>query len=494
MAGGLKINKLGVMLALSLIPLYGYAEGGAQPMPAPSEQQNTAAPTTAPASAAVFSKEEIEQMVAPIALYPDPLVAQILMASTYPLEIVTAARWSAQNPALQGKALEDALQSQPWDPSVKSLVAVPKVLDALNKNIDKTEKLGNAFLAQQQDVVDAIQVLRARAEKSGNLKSTKEQTVKTVQQKSTDYTPATAPAYNPDYNTPVIEIEPTDPELLYVPVYDPAVVYGTWPYSMFPPYSYYPAGYFAAGAFTFASGIAIGNALWGHCNWHNGNIGINVNEFNQFNRTNINNNHWEHNPAHRDGVPYRGEAVQQRYGDRNRAQQLESRENFRNQMEHGNNLLDAGKGAAAGALGGAAGAAAGAAAANRNRDNRDNNRNRDNRSRDNRNRDNARDNRGNRSQAGNRQQNRQHQGDRRNNQQRHSPQNRQQRQHGNAQRRPQGGGNMHRGGAGRPSGGFNRGGGRPSGGFNRSGGRPSGGFHGGGGRAHGGGGGMRRRR
>src|SRR5262245_28084965 len=124
-----------------------------------------------------FKPEEIEQLVAPIALYPDSLVSQILMASTYPLEVVEAARWLRANKALKGDALTTALEKQTWDPSVKSLVNFPQVLDMMNEKLDLTQRLGDAFLAQQKDVLDAIQRLRAKAQAQGNLKTTKEQTV-----------------------------------------------------------------------------------------------------------------------------------------------------------------------------------------------------------------------------------------------------------------------------------------------------------------------------
>ena len=185
------------------------------------------------AQVATFKKEEIEQLVAPIALYPDALIAQILMAATYPLEVVQAARWSKANPKVKGKALEDAMQKQPWDASVKSLTAFPQVLEMMSEKLDFMQKLGDAFIAQQKDVLDTIQRLRARADQTGNLKSGKELTVSKAQESGQT----------------VIKIEPADPQVLYVPTYDPTVVYGAWPYPAYPPYYYYPPGYgYAAGA------------------------------------------------------------------------------------------------------------------------------------------------------------------------------------------------------------------------------------------------------
>src|SRR5215475_6137379 len=145
-----------------------------------------------------FTPEEIEQLVAPIALYPDDLVSQILMASTYPLEVVEAARWAKANKTLKGDALTTALEKQTWDPSVKSLVNFPQVLDMMNEKLDLTQRLGDAFLAQQKDVLDAVQRLRAKAQAQGNLKTTKEQRVIVEQ---------------PAAQTTVVKIEPTDPHV-----------------------------------------------------------------------------------------------------------------------------------------------------------------------------------------------------------------------------------------------------------------------------------------
>src|SRR5215471_19368412 len=172
-----------------------------------------------------FKPEEIEQLVAPIALYPDSLVSQILIASTYPLEVVQADRWGKANKTLKGEALTKALEAQSWDPSVKSLVNFPQVLAAMSEKLDVTLKLGDAFLAQQKEVLDAIQRLRARAQAQGNLKTTQEQTV-IVEQPAAPTTIGEQPAAP----TTVIRIEPTDPQVVYVPTYNPTVVYGTWPY------------------------------------------------------------------------------------------------------------------------------------------------------------------------------------------------------------------------------------------------------------------------
>jgi hypothetical protein len=291
-----------VALALSASPLR--AQDAAQPKP--------------------FSKEELEQIVAPIALYPDALVAQILMASTYPLEVVEAARWSKANPNVKDKALEDAMQKQKWDPSVKSLTAFPKVIAGMNDKLEVTQKMGDAFLGQQKEVMEAIQRLRGKADQAGNLKSGKEQTV----------------AKTEEGGTTVIKIESANPEVIYVPTYNPAVVYGPWPYPAYPPYYYYP---YPPGAafFTFTAGVIVGNALWGNCNWGGNNVYINHNTYNNFNKTDIKTGDWQHKPEHRKGVQYRDQASQQKFGGGQRAG-VDSREQFRGRAEQGRQELSRG--------------------------------------------------------------------------------------------------------------------------------------------------------
>jgi hypothetical protein len=276
-----------------------------------------------------FKPEELEQIVAPIALYPDALLAQVFMASTYPLEIVQAARWSKEHPQVKGDAVATEMQKQSWDASVKSLVAFPDVLAMMNEKLDWTVKLGDAFLAQQKETMDAVQRLRAKAKESGNLKSSKEQTVKTE--------PAPAGAATPQ----IIVIESPSPEVVYVPTYNPTVVYGAWPYPAYPPYYYYPPGYAAGAAFfSFSMGVVVGGALWGGCNWGSSDIDINVNRYNNFNRTDINRNDinngkWKHDSQHRQGVGYRDSATQQKYGRGGDAQARGSREDFRGRADQG---------------------------------------------------------------------------------------------------------------------------------------------------------------
>src|SRR6185503_1940595 len=194
----------------------------AQPATPPAAQ--AAAPT--PAKAGTFSQEELEQMAAPIALYPDPLLAQVLMASTYPLEIVEAARWKKANSSVSGDAVAEALKKEDWDPSVKSLVTFPDVLAMMDEQIGWTQKIGDAFLAQQTELMDSVQRLRAKAKAEGTLMSSKEQNVieEPAPPPPADAAPAAAAAA--PAQTTIIKIEPSDPEVVYVPTYNPTVVYG----------------------------------------------------------------------------------------------------------------------------------------------------------------------------------------------------------------------------------------------------------------------------
>ncbi len=252
------------------------AQQGATPTSPPA---GSATPTTqpatgqAPAATKTFTQQDLDQLLAPIALYPDNLLAQILMASTYPLEVVLAARWLRDNPNVKDKALEDAMQKQTWDPSVKGLTAVPQVLKQMDEKIDWTQKLGDAFLAQQSDVMNTVQSLRAKAKDSGNLKSTPEMAVKTetVNEKT------------------VYVIESTKTETVYVPTYNPSVVYGAWPYPAYPPYYMYPPDYVYPPGLTFTLGVFVGAAIWGGCGWGGNDVYINHNNYNNFNRTDINN-------------------------------------------------------------------------------------------------------------------------------------------------------------------------------------------------------------
>jgi hypothetical protein len=283
---------------------------------AQSKTQSAAAPAAAPDTTGAkesvqLSPDQLDALVAPIALYPDPLLAQTLVASTYPLEIVQLQQWMAKHPDLKDQALADSVAAQPWDPSIQSMAALPDVVKRLADDIQWTTDLGNAFLAQQSQVMDSVQRMRKKAKDKGALESNEHQNVTTeiVEEKT------------------VIVVQPSDPEVIYVPSYSPTVVYGP-PVYPYPPiyYPYYPPG---AAFVSFGFGMMWGAAMWGGsccgCGWHGGgNININVN--NNFNRvshrnTNIGGGNrggagggnWKHNPQHRGGAPY---------GDRKTASQF----------------------------------------------------------------------------------------------------------------------------------------------------------------------------
>ncbi len=305
-------------------------------------------------SAPVFKQEELEQIVAPIALHPDPLISQILMASTYPLEVVQADRWAKQNKSLKGDAVTAALEKQDWDPSVKSLVAFPQVLTMMSEKLDWTQKLGDAFLADQKKVLDTIQSLRAKAQASGNLKTTKEQTV-IVEEK-------------------IIKIEPANPQVIYVPTYNPTVVYGSWPYPAYPPYSYYPPGYVASSMMWFGAGMAMGAAFsgawgygWGDCDYNGGKVNIDNSRNFNFSGNNIDRGKYasqlpaggkgdfQHNPEHRKGVSYRDQGTAQKFNKASTNDAIKSREQFRGRTEQGRQDLGAGGVGDRGGVGGQGG-------------------------------------------------------------------------------------------------------------------------------------------
>ncbi|MDS4050869.1 DUF3300 domain-containing protein [Accumulibacter sp.] len=283
-----------------------------------------AAEGAASRSASTFSQQDLDRLLAPIALYPDPLLAQILMASTYPLEVVEAARWVKANPKVTGSALETAMSKQSWDPAVKALTAVPQVLQQMNDNLDWMQKLGDAFLAQQQEVMSTVQSLRARADAAGNLKTTEQQVVTTRAQGSEK----------------IYVIESPKPEVVYVPTYNPAVVYGSWWYPV-PPYAVYPPAYVYPPGLAFATGAVVGAAIWGAMNWGWGHsdVNVNVNRYNSFNRTNISNSNWTHNVDHRRGVAYRDQNVARQYNRGGDLQAAQARENFRGRAESGRSEL-----------------------------------------------------------------------------------------------------------------------------------------------------------
>ncbi|MGW8287765.1 MAG: DUF3300 domain-containing protein [Desulfobulbales bacterium] len=246
-----------------------------------------------------FSQEQLAQMLAPIALYPDTVLTQVLMASTYPIEVIEADRWVRKNPDLKGESLDNALLDMNWDPSVKALCHFPSILALMSEHISETTNIGNAFLAQEDEVMDMIQKLRSKAKAEGNLNSSEKQ--KIVIEKET------------------IIIEPADPKVIYVPYYDPRYVYGPWWYPAYPPYywgpsrisigigiSYWPAFYF---------GFAFGG--WSYFDWHRHYVYIEVSKrprFVKYDRWRTGPGRWHHLPSHRKGVAYRDKFTAQKYG------------------------------------------------------------------------------------------------------------------------------------------------------------------------------------
>jgi len=304
-------------------------------MPSPRSPQ-AASPQAQPTR---IPPDQLDSLVAPIALYPDPMLAQTLAASTYPLELIQLQQWLKKNPGLKDKALADAVAKQPWDPSIQALAGLPDVVKRLADDIQWTTDLGNAFLAQQSDVMDAVQRMRKKAQDTGNLKSTEQQKVETkvIESKS------------------VIVVEQANPQVVYVPSYDPVVVYGP-PIYPYPPIYYPPAGYYAAGmAISFGVGMMMGafwSGGWGWgCGW-GGNNTININNNNNFNRNsnigggNRNNigsgnrpsqqpsrggggrgdSNWKHNPQHRGGTPYGDRGTADRFGGTARGDSLSNRQ------------------------------------------------------------------------------------------------------------------------------------------------------------------------
>src|SRR6201984_2252133 len=317
--------------------------------------------------------EQLDSLVAPIALYPDPLLAQTLAASTYPLEIIQLQQWLEKNKNLKDKALADAVAKESWDPSVQALAALPDVVKRLADDIQWTTDLGNAFLAQQSDVMDAVQRMRKKAQDTGNLKSTEQQKVETkvIESKS------------------VIVVEQANPQVVYVPSYDPVVVYGP-PVYPYPPIYYPPAGYYAAGiAISFGVGMMMG-AAWGGgwgwgCGW-GGNNDITINNNNNFNRNsnigggnrnNIGNGNrpsqqpgrggggrgdgsWKHNPQHRGGAPYGDRGTANKFGGTARGDSLANRQaSARQQVGRQGGNLASSRGGGAGVSNRANGAGAG---------------------------------------------------------------------------------------------------------------------------------------
>jgi hypothetical protein len=295
-------------------------------------------PAQEPAPAPI-PPDQLDSLVAPIALYPDPLLAQVLAASTYPVEIVQLQQWLAKNPGLKDQALAEAVAKQTWDPSVQALAGLPDVLKRLGDDIEWTTDLGNAFLAQQQDVMNAVQRMRNKAKASGNLASNQQQVVQT---KTVD-------------TEQVIVIEQANPQVVYVPTYNPTVVYGP-PVYPYPPIYYPPPGSLAI---SFGIGLAVGAAIgggwgWG-CGWgHNNTVVINNNN-NFIHNTNVRTGNigggggtqWQHNPQHRAGTPYPNRATASQFGGR------QAGGNAEHSLGGGSANRGAGQGLGAGNAGGA---------------------------------------------------------------------------------------------------------------------------------------------
>jgi len=328
--------------------------------PAQQQAQPQQQPAGSSAPAAKISNDQLDSLVAPIALYPDPLLGQMLVASTYPLEIVQLHQWLEQNKKLKDKALADAVMKKGWDPSVQAMAVFPDVVKQMATNIAWTDDLGNAFLAQQKDVMDAVQRMRSKAVEKGALKTTEQQKVETkvVEEKT------------------VIVVQPAKTEVVYVPSYDPVAIWGA-PYYPYPAYAYpaYPAGGMLLG---FGVGLAVG-AAWGggwgwNTGWGNNNVYVNRNNtfINNSNRVNGGryggaNGQWQHNPAHRGGAPYANQSVANRYNGSARGSTMSQRQTAARQ----NTGQFAGSQFRSGNATGAAGAqnrgAAGASAQNLNR-------------------------------------------------------------------------------------------------------------------------------
>lgn len=321
-----------------------------------SWQQPQAAQTQSEAStsAAVtksFTQPQLDQLVAPIALYPDPVLAQILMASTYPSNVVQAVQWSRDNPKAQGDSAVKRVANQPWDPSVKSLVALPQLLALMGENPEWVQNLGDAFLAQPDDVMNTVQKLRQAAQKNGSLTSNAQQKV-IIQPANTTRIPSKSTTVVTSQPQTII-IEPTNPQVVYVPSYNPNVVYGTWATPAYPPvYLPPPPGeQFTNGLVSgigFGIGVATTYALFSSLDWHdddhhhhdddhhhddgyhddghggnyhqgnnyvnNSHVNINVNNYNHITGGNIGGaTQWQHNPAYRAGVPYHDPATSQHF-------------------------------------------------------------------------------------------------------------------------------------------------------------------------------------
>jgi len=302
---------------------------------------------TAPARAAdppAFTAAQLDQMLAPIALFPDALLSQVLMASTYPSQVAKAADWAFANRDLKGDDAVKAVQDKDWDPSVQSLVGFPQVLAMLQEKPEWVRDLGDAFLAQPDAVMDSVQFLRMKARDAGNLKSNEQQIV-TVE--AAPPAPQTIMVNAPPPPTQIIVIAPAQPQMVFVPIFNPLFIFGPWWHPLFPPFFVPPPvrwgfGWSVVGsAIWWGTAIGVRNALWGGVNWNTRNVNINVNQWNNINVNNrINSNdrnvNWNHNSRNRQGIPYRDVATRDRIqqanpGERIRTNDYRGREDQRAQ-------------------------------------------------------------------------------------------------------------------------------------------------------------------
>jgi hypothetical protein len=316
-------SLVAILCAITLVPSNTWAYT--------PQQSSSQGSSSTEGQAGKIPPEQLDSLVAPVALYPDSLLAQVLAASTYPLEIILLQQWLSQNKNLNDKELAAAVAKEPWDPSVQALAGLPEVVKRLANDIQWTTDLGNAFLAQQGDVMDAVQRMRKKAQDKGTLKSGEQQKVET----------------RVIENKTVIVVEQANPQVVYVPSYNPVVVYGP-AYYPYPPIYYPPWGYAAGMAMSFGVGVMLGafwSGGWGWgCGW--GHNEVNINNFNNFNSNrNINRgnrasnlparggnlggtagNTWRHNPEHRGGTPYRDRATADRFGGSARGDSLANRQ------------------------------------------------------------------------------------------------------------------------------------------------------------------------
>jgi hypothetical protein len=353
-------SLVAILCVLALAP--GDTAVYAQPLPMQNAPADQAAPT--------IPADQLDSLVAPIALYPDPLLTQVLVASTYPLELIQLQQWLQRNSGLTGDALTTAVQNQDWDPSIQAMSVFPDLVKRLSDDIKWTTDLGNAFLAQQSDVMDAVQRMRTKAMDAGKLKTNEQMKVETQTVESKT----------------VVVIQPANPQIVYVPTYNPVVVYGP-PIYPYPPIYYPPPSYYAAGMFfAFGVGIAVGSYYrggWGYnCGWgrhttvivnrnnnyvrHYNNVNINrVNVNNRASTLPANGNNWQHNAKHRGGTPYSNQNVAKQYGGTARGDSMSTRQTNARQQQGAGNRPQTGAVNQGGAAGNRGGANTANAAANR---------------------------------------------------------------------------------------------------------------------------------